>query len=275
MKKPKMSAPKAIGLIAGNRRFPVVFAQEAKQRGVRVVAVGIKGETDPHVARLADKFIWLSLKEFDKLPGILKAEGITSVVMAGQISPVKLFSREVKESPFIQELLARMKDKKANTIFGTIAERLASVGITLESSTMFLDDYLPQKGVLTATQPIEEEWEDIRFGLGLAKKVADLDIGLAVGVKNKAIVAVEAFEGTDNLIRRAGWLARKGVVIVKVGRTGQDMRFDIPVIGLATVKTLARANASCLAFEAGTTLMLDRQQAIQLADRKKISLVAV
>lgn len=275
MKKPKMPAPKRIGLIAGNRRFPLVFAQEAKKRGVDVVAVGFRGETSPAVSRLVNRFTWLSLKDFDKLVTVFKDAGITSAVMAGQISPWRLFSREVQESPFIRQLLASVKDKKANTIFSAIAAKLAENGITLEPSTMFLEDYLPAKGVLTSRQPGAGEWEDIRFGLDLAKKIADLDIGLAVGVKNKAIVAVEAFEGTDNLIRRAGMLARSGAVIVKVGRTGQDMRFDIPVIGLATVKTLIRAKASCLAFEAGTTLMLDRFEALQLANRKGLSLVAV
>ena len=149
-------------------------------------------------------------------------------------------AKQVKENKAIQELLNSIIDRRANTIFGAIANRLAAEGLTLIDSTTFLQTFVPKPGVLTRRKPTDSEWSDIRFGMDLARKVADLDIGLTVAVKNKAIVAVEALEGTDNLIRRAGRIC-KGLVIAKAGRPAQDMRFDIPVIGLQTIKTLIRA----------------------------------
>jgi UDP-2,3-diacylglucosamine hydrolase len=263
-----------IGLIAGNRRFPVLFCEEARKRGVRVVAVAIRGETSRRLARLVDSIHWLSLGEFERVYDIFHAENITKIVMAGQISPRSLFSRQVRENRAIQELLNSITDRRANSIFGAIANRLAAEGFTLIDSTTFLQPFVPQKGVLTRRSPSESEWSDVRFGMDLARKVADLDIGLAVAVKNKAIVAVEALEGTDNLIRRAGRIC-KGLVIAKAGRPAQDMRFDIPVIGLHTIKTLIRARVSCIGIEAGKTLIIDMQSAISLADRKGLAIVSV
>jgi UDP-2,3-diacylglucosamine hydrolase len=263
-----------IGLIAGNRRFPVLFCEEARKRGVSVVAVAIRGETSRRLASLVDTIHWLSLGEFERVYDIFHAEKITKVVMAGQISPRSLFSKQVKENKAIQELLNSIVDRRANTIFGAIANRLAAEGLSLIDSTTFLQPFVPKPGVLTRRKPSESEWSDIRFGLDLAKKVADLDIGLAVAVKNRAIVAVEALEGTDNLIRRAGRIC-KGLVIAKAGRPAQDMRFDIPVIGLQTIKTLIGARVSCIGFEAGKTLIIDMQPAIDLADKKGLAVVAV
>jgi hypothetical protein len=185
-----------------------------------------------------------------------------------------LFSRQVRENKAIQALLNSIADSRANTIFGAIAKRLDAEGLTLIDSTTFLQPFVPKQGVLTARQPSETEWQDIRFGMDLAKKVADLDIGLTVAVKHKAIVAVEALEGTDNLIRRAGRIC-KGLVIAKAGRPAQDMRFDIPVIGLHTIKTLTRAQVACIAIEAGKTLVIDMKAAVGLADKKGIAVAAV
>lgn len=263
-----------IGLIAGNRRFPILFCEEARKRGVSVVAVAIRGETSRRLARMVDSIHWLSLGEFERVYDIFHAEKITKVVMAGQISPRSLFSRQVKENRAIQELLNSIIDRRANTIFGAIANRLAAEGLTLVDSTTFLQSFVPSPGVLTRRSPCESEWSDIRFGMDLARKVADLDIGLTVAVKNKAIVAVEALEGTDNLIRRAGRICG-GLVIAKAGRPAQDMRFDIPVIGLQTIKTLIRANVSCMGFEAGKTLIIDMQRAIDLANKRGLAVVAV
>lgn len=264
-----------IGLIAGNRRFPLLVAQQARQQGVSVITCAVKGDTDPAIRKFSDKLFWVPLAEFQLMFEHFRKEGVKQVIMAGQISPYRLFSREVQESRQIQELLSAIQDRKANTIFAGIAAKLALAGMELIDSTTFVKEYLPQKGVLTQRRPTDQENEDIKFGISLAHKVADLDIGLSVGIKQKAIVAVEALEGTDNLIRRAGALARGGVVIAKVSRPNQDMRFDIPVIGLGTVKTLVSAKASCLAIEAGKTLFLDMRASLALADRKKLAIVAV
>jgi DUF1009 family protein len=263
-----------IGLIAGNRRFPILFCEAARKQGVAVVAVAIRGETSRSLSRLVEQVHWLSLGEFERVFDIFRREGIKKVVMAGQISPRSLFSRQVRDNKSIQALLRSIIDNKANTIFSAIAGQLADHGLTLIDSTTFLHTLLPKAGVLTSRTPSKEEWVDIRFGMDLAKKVADLDIGLTVAVKNKAIVAVEALEGTDNLIRRAGRIC-KGLVVAKSGRPGQDMRFDIPVIGLHTIKTLIRAKVTCLCIEAGKTLIIDMKPAVELADKRGIAIVAV
>ncbi|MDD5347476.1 MAG: UDP-2,3-diacylglucosamine diphosphatase LpxI [Candidatus Omnitrophica bacterium] len=264
-----------IGLIAGNRRFPLIVAQAAARQSVPMVAVGIRGETDPAIKKYVEKLYWVRLGDFQKVYQVLKADGVEKVIMAGQVSPWRLFSPQFQQSPQIRKLLAGIKDWRANTIFAALAAQLESQGFELLDSTTFVKDSLPAKGVLTRTQPDPAMWEDIRFGTDIARKVAGLDIGLSVGIRQKAVVAVEALEGTDNLIRRAGSLARKGVVIVKVGRPGQDMRFDIPVIGIATIRQLKASRASCMAIEAQRTLVIDLEACVSLADRCRIALVAV
>ncbi|MBI4972516.1 MAG: UDP-2,3-diacylglucosamine diphosphatase LpxI [Candidatus Omnitrophica bacterium] len=264
-----------IGLIAGNRRFPIVFSQAAKAKNYDVVAVAIRGDTSPKLSKIVEKIYWIKISEFSKLFEIFKKEGIRKVVMAGQISPWRLFSKEVERSPEIKNLLTSIKDKRADSIFGAIAQRLESGGFELLGSTTFLEDLLPAKGVLTDRQPSPAEWEDVHFGLSLAKEIADLDIGQTVAVKDKAIVAVEALEGTDNLIRRSARICRSGFTVVKVSKPKQDIRFDIPVVGLNTIKNLIRSKASCLAIEAGHTLFIDKAKSIALADRRGISIIAV
>ncbi len=263
-----------IGLIAGNRRFPILFSQAARKRNYYVVAVAIKGDTSRKLSKSVDKIYWLGLAEFSKMFEIFKNEGITNIVMAGQISPRRLFSKEINKDVTLRDLLANLKDKRADSIFGGIADKLKQSGFELVDSTLFIEEHLPKKGVLTNKEPGSGSWEDIYFGLELAKQVANLDIGQTVAVKNKAIVAVEALEGTDNLIRRAGRFA-KGVTIVKVSKPKQDMRFDIPVVGLNTVKNLIRAGVSCLAIEAEKTLFIDRKESLDLANKKSVMIVAV
>lgn len=266
---------KKIGLIAGNRKFPLLFAASARNKGCQIIAIAIKGDTSPKLKKFVDKIYWLKLSEFQKMFEIFKAEAVEGVVMAGQISPRRLFSKETQSSPQLRQILDTLKDKQANTLFGAVAGRLEAAGLILLDSTTFIEEYLPKKGTLTSQEPDFDTWEDVYFGLTLAKSVANLDIGQTVAVKSKTIVAVEAFEGTDNLIRRAGKIGRGKVVIVKVGKPKQDMRFDIPVIGLKTVRNLVKAGCRCLAFEAGKTLFIDQQESIRLADRRGISIVAV
>jgi UDP-2,3-diacylglucosamine hydrolase len=266
---------KKIGLIAGNRKFPLLFAASAKKKGTQVIAVAIKGDTCAQLKKLVDKIYWLKLTEFEKMFDIFKAEGVEAVVMAGQVSPRRLFSKEIQSSPQLKQILDTLRDKKADTLFGAVAKKLEEAGLKLLDSTTFIEEYLPKKGTLTKLEPDFNTWDDIYFGLNLAKAVANLDIGQTVAVKSKAIVAVEAFEGTDNLIRRAGSVVRGGLVIVKVSKPKQDMRFDIPVVGLRTIQGLVKAGCKCLAFEAGKTLFIDQQKSVSLADRHGISLVAV
>ncbi|MFA5310804.1 MAG: UDP-2,3-diacylglucosamine diphosphatase LpxI [Candidatus Omnitrophota bacterium] len=264
-----------IGLIAGNRKFPLLFCEGAKKNGFYIVAVAIKGETSRRINSLADKVFWLKLSDFSRIFGIFKNESIKRVVMAGQVSPYRLFSKEVVNNPDISQILSSIRNRKADTIFGAIADRLKDAGLDLIDSTIFVKDYIPGKGVLTAKHPDAQTLDDINFGLGLARSVGALDIGQTVAVRGKAIVAVEALEGTDNLILRAGRLVGGGITVVKVAKPNQDMRFDIPVIGLRTIKRLIMAGAKCLAIEADKTLFIDREASIKLAGKKGIVIVAV
>ena len=264
-----------LGLIAGNRKFPFIFAEAAKRNNYYIVAIAIKGDTSPRLKDFVDKIYWLNLSDFKRMFEIFKQEGITRIAMAGQISPRRLFSKELDKNTEVKDFIKNLRDKRADTIFGKIAEELTKSGFELINSTTFIEDYLPKKGTLTKLKPESNVWEDINFGLYLAKEIANLDIGQTIAVKDKAIVAVEALEGTDNLIKRAGEITRGGFTLIKVSKPKQDLRFDVPVVGLNTVKNLIKANARCLAIEAEKTLFIDKQKALELADKKGIVIVSV
>jgi len=264
-----------IGLIAGRGTFPLLFAHEAKKQGYFVVSAAVKGETLPKLRDVVDKISWIRVWEFNKIFEIFKKEGVKDIAMAGQIHPRHLFNKRVIESQEFAPILNSLKDRKADTIFGAVARELESSGFKLVDSTKFLKEYMPKKGVLTKRQPTPEQWEDIYFGLEAAKYSAAFDIGQTVAVKNKAVVAVEALEGTDNTIKRAGMITRGGAIVVKVSKPKQDMRFDIPVVGLRTVKNLIKSKSACLAIEAEKTLFLDRDASLRLANSKDICIVAV
>jgi hypothetical protein len=264
-----------IGLIAGNKKLPLIFSEAARKRNYYIVAVAIRGDTCAELKKSVDKIYWLGLDEFRNMFEIFRQEGVSKVIMAGQISPQRLFSKEVDKDQELKNLLTSIKDKKADTIFGAVAEKLKESGFELLDSTLFIEELLPKKGTLTKRKPTFQEWEDVYFGLDLAKAIAYLDIGQTVAVKERAIVAVEALEGTDNLIRRAGQIAGDGIVVVKVSKPKQDMRFDMPVVGLNTIKNLIKAQVKCLAIEAQKTIFIDQEQSIKLADKKDISIVAV
>lgn len=263
-----------IGLIAGNRRFPILFSEAAKKKGCQIIAVAIKGDTSYRLKKYVDKIYWINLYEFRRLFEIFKNEGITRVAMAGQISPYRLFSKDIDKDKELKGLLESIKDKRADTIFGAMAQKLNEAGLELIDSTIFIQHLLPGHGTLTKREPTFVEWEDVYFGLELAKAVAYLDIGQTVAVKHKAIVAVEALEGTDNLIRRAGRISRGNFVVVKVSKPKQDVRFDMPVVGLNTIKNIIKAKGACLAIEAGKTIFIDKEESVRLADKKGISIIA-
>ncbi|MFH1678810.1 MAG: UDP-2,3-diacylglucosamine diphosphatase LpxI [Candidatus Omnitrophota bacterium] len=264
-----------LGLIAGNRKFPLLVAAEANKKGYSVVAIAIKGETHTRLKSLVEKIYWLGLDEFSRVFEILENEQITEVVMAGQISPLQLFRPKIRNSLELRSLLDSLKDKRADTIFGAFAKKLEGHGIKVLDSTFLLSKFLPSKGVLTQKQPGSLQLEDIQLGFSIAKEVGRLDIGQTAAIKDKAIVAIEALEGTDNLINRAGRITSSGVIIIKVSKPAQDMRFDVPVVGLNTIKNLIRARAAGLAIEGGKTLFIDRQEALALADKKGLFIVAL
>ena len=262
-----------IGLIAGNGKFPLFFAQGAKKKGRKIIAIAFKEETSRTLSRYVDEIHWISVGELKKIVDILAGSGVTRAVMAGQVNLSLLFSK-VKLDEEAQKLLREVDNKTTDALLGSVAERLAERNITLINSATYLDDFLPEKGVLTQINPTASEWADIEFGKKIAKQIAGLDIGQTVIVKDKAILAIEAIEGTDEAIRRACRFGKEGIVVVKVSKPEQDMRFDLPVIGGRTIKLLHRLKAKILAIEAKKTLVLEKEKIIRLADGWGICIVA-
>ncbi len=264
-----------IGLIAGNGRFPIVFAQAAKERHIELIAVAISEEASRELEKYVDKIYWLGVGELEKLFQILLQEKLTSVIMAGQVRHKLLFDRGIKLDKDMRGLLDDVKDKKTDSIIGAVADRLEGRGIKVLDSVLFLSDYLPVKGPLTKGPIYPNILEDIEFGRTIAKSIAGLDIGQTVVVKDKVILAVESIEGTDEAIKRGAHYGKEGIVVIKVSKPSQDMRFDIPVIGPDTIRLLSRLKAACIAIEAKKTLIIDKEETIKLADNAGIGVVAI
>ncbi len=269
-----MSSTKVIGLIAGNRQFPFLFARAAKDQGYRVIAAGVIGDTSPLLFFTVDKLQYFKVGELKKLFAYFRSHGVSEVIMAGQVNPDNLFNPAVKLDAEFQALSDALRDRKTDTIFGAVADRLAKEGMTLLDSTLLLKKYLAPKGTLTKRAPTVSELADIEFGFTIAKLMGGIDIGQTVVVKEKAIVAIEAMEGTDRAIERGGAIAHEGAVIIKTAKPKQDNRFDIPVVGPRTIQIMARVKAACLCIEAGKTLIIDRDKTIELANQHNISLLA-
>jgi DUF1009 family protein len=265
---------KRIGLVAGQGRFPHLFAKEARASGYKVIIVGIKRYTDPSLADETEHFHWIKLGELTRLINIFKKEAVHEAVLAGRI-PQKVVLRDLSLDPLAFKLYRTLKDKQPQAILGTIVKEMEKHGIKLLDSVTFLSSFLPEKGTLTKRRPTPDEKADIDYGLTIAREIAALDIGQTVVVKDKAVLAIEAIEGTNEAIRRAGKFSQNGLVVVKVARPNQDMRFDIPVAGLRTIKVMKEAGASTLAIEAQKTLLLDKKEFLHLADTSSIAIVAV
>jgi len=263
-----------IGLLAGNGRFPIIFAESARKKGVEVIAIGINEETSKELEKFVYKIYWLGVGELEKLIGILKEENIRSIVMAGQVRHKLLFDNNIKIDKRMQFLLGGLRNKKTDSIIGAVARLLEFKGIKVLSSITFLSDYLPQKGVLTSKLPDERVLKDIDFGRRIAKAIAGLDIGQSIVVKDMVVLAVESIEGTDEAIRRAERYGKDGIVVIKVTKPRQDMRFDVPVVGPDTIRLLKEVKASCLSIEAKKTLIIDKQETLRLAEEAGISIVA-
>jgi DUF1009 family protein len=263
-----------IGLIAGNGKFPLLFAQAAKKQNINIVVAGIRGDTTPLLKVLVEKFAWFKVGELEKLFTFFKEAGVRHVIMAGQVNPNNLFDKRVVLDKESEQLFHVLKDRKADTIFMAVAEKLKTRGMELLDSTFLLKDHLAPSGTLTRRGPNITELEDIAFGRNIAKSMGSLDVGQTVVVKQKAIVAIEAMEGTDRCILRGGSIAREGAVVVKMSKPNQDHRFDIPVIGPRTIKTMIKCRAICLAIEAGKTLIIDKELCAKLANRAGITIVS-
>ena len=277
-----------LGLIAGNGRFPFLLLDAARAHGLRVVVAAIKEETDPEMderAALDPENIcvhWMSLGELSKLIEMFQREGVTQAVMAGQVKHKQIFS-SIRPDWRLAKLLLNLRARNTDMLLGAVAKVLEDEGITLMSSTAFLEPMLAGAGVLTARAPDEVERGDIDYGLRVARGIAGFDLGQTVVIAAGACVAVEAMEGTDATIARAGklfaemeseasTLARR-LTVVKVAKPKQDMRFDVPVVGLPTVEAMRAAGATCLCVEAGRTLLFDREAMVQAADLAGIAIV--
>ncbi|HEU4694989.1 MAG TPA: UDP-2,3-diacylglucosamine diphosphatase LpxI [Vicinamibacterales bacterium] len=265
-----------IGLIAGNGKFPFLALQGARDLGHEVTVVAIKEEAFPDLEEVARKagaaLHWVSLGQLGKCIKLLKSAGVSQAVMAGQVRHVKIFSGIVPDFTLLS-VLARLKARNTDALISAVADVMRDEGIELMNSTIFLAPLLARPGVLSARAPDDQERADFEFGYRMADAVAALDIGQTIAVKDKAVVAVEAMEGTDEVIARAGHLAGRGVRIVKVAKPGQDMRFDVPVIGLATIQAMRAAGASALSIDAERTLVLDGEHVFKSADEASIAIV--
>ncbi len=269
-----MDQSEQLGLIAGRGAYPLLLAESAKKQGVRrLVAVAFRGETERTIERLADEVHWLNVGQLNALLDILRASGVTRAVMAGQITPANLF--RVRLDRRALALLARLRVRNAETIFGAIGDELKSAGVELLPASRFMESAMPAPGLLARRAPTPEERADIELGCKVAKTTSGLDIGQTVIVKRGTILAVEAFEGTDETILRAGRLGGAGAVVVKTAKRGHDMRFDIPVVGLQTLKALRKIKAAALAVEAGRTILLERGKMSAEADRLGLAFLAV
>jgi len=266
---------KSIGLIAGNGRFPVLAALEASRQGYRVAVCALRGEADSQLESMADAWTSVKLGEMGKLVRFFKEQQVTQLLMAGKVQKVRLFQENVQPDFDMLKILMKTRDFKDDSLLLGIASYLEQQGLPLIDSTHFLRDCLPGEGGLGKKKPSKEVLEDISFGFEMAKAIAGLDIGQTVIVKKKAVLAVEAIEGTDLAIMRGFELGREGVVAVKVAKPNQDMRFDVPTIGMQTLNTLIEAKAAALAFEAGKTLLLDREEFISKADQHGIVIYGI
>jgi len=282
-----------LGLIAGNGRFPFLLLDAARAQGFAVTVAAIREETDPEINHRAacDERItvtWLSLGELSRLIEVFHKEGVSMAVMAGQVKHKQIFS-SIRPDWRLAKLLLNLRTRNTDMLLGAVAKVLADEGIELISSTAFLEPLLAQEGVLTQRAPSDDERKNIDYGMDVARAVAGFDIGQTVVVAARACVAVEAMEGTDAAIERAGRLMKsledegsdtsttleRHLTVVKVAKPNQDMRFDVPVIGIRTIETMIQAGATCLSVEAGRTLLFDREAMLKRADEAGIAMIAV
>ncbi|UCC40042.1 MAG: UDP-2,3-diacylglucosamine diphosphatase LpxI [Candidatus Aminicenantes bacterium] len=263
-----------IGIIAGSGEFPSLVLHEAQKSGYFSVVAGIKGEADARIQDKADEFEWIDVKDVLKLISYFKKNGINEAIFAGKIDPRVIYDKEKLENSSVW-LLAQAIDKRPASIIKAVIDFMAQEGIEVKDPSAFISSCFCQEGVLTETQPSPDIKKDIVFGWEIAKAIADLDIGQTVIIKNQAIVALEGMEGTDEAIERGGRLAGEGTVVVKVSRSSQDARIDLPAVGLSTVRSLVKAKSQALCFEAGEMPFFQKDEAISLANTNKISIVVI
>ena len=261
-------------LIAGNGRFPFLVLEAARSQGLEMAVIALKEEASEELAKFTSRIHWVSLGELSKAIDLMHQEGVTRAVMAGQVKHNKIFS-SIRPDWKLARLLFSLPRKNTDALIGAVARVLGDEGIELVDSTLFLKPLVPDAGVLTRRAPDERETADIAYGFSVARNIASMDIGQTVVISDCACVAVEAMEGTDETVARAARIATgKPLVVVKVSKPGQDMRFDVPVIGLPSIEQMSSAGVTALAVDAGRTLLFDRAKLIALADEKGIAIQA-
>ncbi|HUI52945.1 MAG TPA: UDP-2,3-diacylglucosamine diphosphatase LpxI [Terriglobales bacterium] len=262
------------GLIAGNGRFPFLVLEGARSQGIEMAVIALKEEASPELEKAAKRLHWVSLGELSKAIDLMQREGVKRAVMAGQVKHNKIFS-SIRPDWKLAKLLLELPRKNTDSLIGAVAKVLEEEGIQLVDSTLFLKPLLPEAGVLTRRAPNEHETADMAYGLDVARHIAAMDIGQTVVIADRACVAVEAMEGTDETIARAARFAGgKPLVVVKVSKPTQDMRFDVPVVGLPTVEAMRKAGATALAVDAARTLLFDRAKLVEMADAAGITIQA-
>ena len=260
------------GLIAGNGQFPFLVVNGAKAAGAELAVVAIKEETDPAIESSADVVQWVGIGQLGKMIDFFKKNSVEKAMMAGQVKHVQIFSGALPDLRMIR-MLWNLPKRNTDSLIGGVADEMAKEGIELIDSTYFIKDHLAPRGVMTKRAPNETEAGNIEYGLHIASEIARLDLGQTIVVRAKACVAIEAMEGTDLTILRAGELANGKLTVVKVAKPNQDMRFDVPVIGVPTIENIIKAGATCLSVTAGKTLVFDREKMVALANKHKITVV--
>lgn len=269
-----MSTPESLLIIAGNGRYPFQLAAAARRAGVkRLFAVAFDNETDPSLANEVDDIRWHRVGQLGKLIAYAKQTGVKQAMMAGQIAPKNLFDLRPDFAALL--LLAKLKERNAETLFGAVADALGKAGIELLPATTFLDEFLAPEGHFAGPRPRRRVHDDVAFGLRIAKEISRLDIGQTVVVRDGTVLAVEGFEGTNEAIKRGALLGRGQAVAVKVSKPNQDFRFDVPVIGPLTLEAGAEGGLSAIAVETGRTLLVEPDRLRALADERKITLIGV
>lgn len=263
-----------IGVIAGNGRFPIIFADNARKMGLQVYAVAHEGETEPELEQHVDRIHWVKIGQLNKLINAFKTDGVRNVVMLGGIKKTHVYSH-ARPDFRVLALATKLVLWKDDDILRALAAELEKDGITICESTFGLEGILVEEGTLTSRQPTKKEWVDIRYGWDVAKETGRLDIGQCIVIKDRVVVAVEAVEGTDEAIKRGGELVKDGAVVVKRSKPQQDLRFDLPAVGPRTIEVMQSVKASVLAVEAGRSVMLDREVLLRTAEEAGIAVVGL
>ena len=265
-----------LGLLAGIGHLPVDVAQSAKKLGYKVVAIAVVADTDPELPENADIFYTINVGKVGKILQTLKLHDVKNVTMIGKVTKEVLYKNGVMIPDLTTiRVLASLPDRKDDTIMNAIVKLIEDKGMHVMDQTVLIQPLLPEPGVLTKRKPTEQEWEDMRFGFRMAKELGRLDIGQTVVVKNRAVMALEAIEGTDACILRGGFLGKGGVVVAKTAKPAQDNRFDMPSVGTTTLTSMIHAGATGIVIEAGRTLLVDRKRTLAMAEEKGITIVSM